>query len=284
MKVGIVGDAKRAVAWEQHLRPHQIVQEVELCPYISEVGKVDACLLVDETDQNLDILLQGIQLGLNCFLISRQPTDVEKLEKIYRATKEAGVQVQFSHWPTLAPATQWMMDRMARPTMLSINREVSHTQFLNTEDEFRHLWIDELGLCMKWQDSGLHHIEAKEIKLGTNQPIAVHIFLRFDNGSTADIKIYTGAVDNKHQRIASTKNEILECQVSTQTIRIGRLNSGNHLFFEKQSFDPAKSAEKAALMFLKSVQMNKETPYTSYDAYQLASQVELIEKRLSQFN
>ncbi len=75
------------------------------------MGEVDACFLVDESEQNLDILLEGIQLGLHCFLISRQPTDTQKLEKIYRATKEAGVQVQFSHWPTLAPATQWMMDR-----------------------------------------------------------------------------------------------------------------------------------------------------------------------------
>ncbi|MGN8224880.1 hypothetical protein [Gracilimonas sp. BCB1] len=283
MKVGIVGDAKRAVAWEQHLRPHRIVQEVELCPSIGEVGKVDACLLIDETEKNLDILLEGIQLGLNCFLISRQPTNTPKLEKIYRATREAGVHVQFSHWPTLAPATQWMMDRMSRPVFLSITREVNHTQFISTDEEFRHFWIDELGLCMKWIDSGIHHAEAKAINLDGKHPVAIHIFIRFDNGSTADIRIYTGAAENTHKRITSSKQEILECNVSSQDIRIGRLNSGNHLFFEKQSFDPAKSAEKTALMFLKSIQMDRETPYTAYDAYQLSLQIESIEKRLSQF-
>lgn len=283
MKVGIVGDAKRAVAWEKHLRPHQIVREVELCPHINEVDDVDACLLIDETDQNLDILLQGIQRGLNCFLISRQPTNSKKLEKIYRATKEAGVTVQFSHWPTLAPATQWMMDRVDRPTFISITREIGYSQFINADDEFRHFWIDELGLCMKWIDSGLHHIEAKEIKLEHKHPVATHIFLRFDNGSTADITIYAGATEHKHQRIVSSKKEILECNVRSQTIRIGRLNSGDHLFFDKQTFDPAKAAEKSALMFLKSVQMKQETPYTAYDAYQLSSQIERIEKRLSQF-
>lgn len=284
MKVGIVGDAKRAVAWERHLRPHQIVQEVELCPHINEVGEVDACFLVDETDQNLDILLEGIQLGLHCFLISRQPTDTQKLEKIYRATKEAGVQVQFSHWPTLAPATQWMMDRMDRPSYLSISREINYTQFLNSEDEFRHFWIDELGLCMKWMDSGIHHAEAKQIKLDNLHPTAIHVFLRFDNGSTADISIYTGASENRHKRVASNSQEILDCSVQDQLIRIGRLNSGDHLYFEKQVFDPAKSAEKAALMFLKSVQMNKETPYTAYDAHKLSLQIKTLEKRLSQFN
>lgn len=284
MKVGIVGDAKRAVAWEQHLRPHQIVREVELCPTIKEVGKVDACLLIDETAQNLDILLEGIHQGLNCFLISRPPTNTQKLEKIYRATKEAGVYVQFSHWPTLAPATQWMMDRMVRPSFLSITREVNYTQFINAEEEFRQFWIDELGFCMKWVDSGIHHIEAKAVSIENKHTIATHIFLRFDNGTTADIRIYTGASENNHKRIASTKQEVLECNVPSQTIRIGRLNSGEHLFFDKQSFDPAKAAEKAALMFLKSVQMQKEPPYTSYDSYQLSLQIEKIEKRLSQFN
>jgi len=78
MKVGIVGDAKRAVAWEKHLRPHRIVKEVELCAHINEVGKVDACLLIDDTDQNLDLLLEGIHQGFNCFLISRPPTNTQK--------------------------------------------------------------------------------------------------------------------------------------------------------------------------------------------------------------
>lgn len=284
MKVGIVGDAKRAVAWEQHLRPHQIVKEVELCPAIKEVGKVDACLLIDESDNKLDLLLEGIQQGLNCFLISRPPTNTEKLEKVYRATKEAGVHVQFSHWPTLAPATQWMMDRMQRPSFLSITREVNYTQFINAEEEFRQFWIDELGFCLKWVDSGIHHIEAKQISIENKHTIGIHIFLRFDNGTTADIRVYTGASENTHKRIASTKQEVLECNVPSQTIRIGRLNSGDHLFFDKQSFDPVKAAEKAALLFLKSVQMRQEPPYTSYDAYQLSLQIEKIQKRLSQFN
>jgi hypothetical protein len=284
MKVGIVGDAKRAVAWEKHLRPHRVVQEVELCPHINEVGKVDACLLIDETEKNLDLLLKGIHQGLNCFLISRPPTNTTKLEKIYRATKEAGVHTQFSHWPTLAPATQWMMDRMTRPSFLSITREISYTQFINKEDEFRQFWVDELGLCMKWVDSGLHHIEAKEVALNSIHTIGIHLFLRFDNGTTADIRIFTGAAENSHKRVASSKLEVFECNVPTQTIRVGRLNAGNHLFFEKQTYDPATSAEKAALMFLKAVQMDKETPYNSYDAYQLGLQIELIQKRLKQFS
>ncbi len=149
MKVGIVGDATRTVAWEKHLRPHGIVSEVNLVPSISDLGKMDACLILDDSSNNLDNLLRAVQLGYNCFLIAKQPTDSIKLEKIHRATKESGVKVQFSHWPSLAPATQWMMDEIHRPHFLHITRYVSRSTLVDPVNEFKNLWIDELGLCIK---------------------------------------------------------------------------------------------------------------------------------------
>lgn len=284
MKVGIVGDAKRTVAWEKHLRPHGIVNEVNLVPSISDLDKVDACLILDDSPSNLDILLQAVQDGNNCFLISKHPTDSQKLEKIHRAGKESGVKVQFSHWPSLAPATQWMMDEMNRPQLLHIVRYVNRTSLVDPMSEFKNMWIDELGLCVKWINTGIHHLEAQSVYLNPSNPISTHLFLRFDNGSTASIIIYASSQESRHQRLACTKTEVLDCDVPSQTIRRGRLNEGNHLFFGKQSFDPAQSAEKAALLFLKSIQMNSEPAYSSYDAIQLANQIEKVEQRLTVFS
>jgi predicted dehydrogenase len=283
MKVGIVGDATRGLAWEGHLRPHSIVRQVDIAPSLNDLDNIDACFILDESGNNLEILLEAIHKGFNCFFIARQPTDIEKLEKIHRAAKEAGVFIQFAHWPTLAPATQWMMDKISRPSYIHIDKEVNRNQLVHISNEFRHLWIDELGLCLKWVDSGVHHLEAKEISLVEGHPVVIHLFLRFDNGSTATINIYTGASDNRHKRIISTKKEIMECDVPSQTIKLGHLNPSNRLFFEKQSFDPAKSAEKAALLFLKAIQLNRETSYTSYDALRLAIHINKVEQRLSQF-
>ncbi|MEP1152170.1 MAG: hypothetical protein ABJH08_10625 [Balneola sp.] len=284
MKVGIVGDATRTVAWEKHLRPHGIVSEVDLVPTIKDLDEVDACLILDDSPSNLDKLLDAIQLGFNCFLISKQPTDPKKLEKIHRATKESGVKVQFSHWPSLAPATQWMMDEMHRPQMLHFSRYVNRSTLVDPVSEFRNLWIDELGLCLKWINTGIHQIEAQSVWLDSKNPISTHLFLRFDNGSTASIIIYVSSAENRHQRLAGNKNEILDCDVATQAIRRGRLNDSNHLFFGKQAFDPAQSAEKAALLFLKAIQLNTETSYSSYDALQLANQIQKVEQRLSLFS
>jgi hypothetical protein len=284
MKVGIVGDATRTVAWEKHLRPHGIVSEVNLVPTVSDLGSVDACLILDNSESNLDTLLETVQNGYSCFLISKQPTDIPKLERIHRAAKESGVKIQFSHWPSLAPATQWMMDEIHRPHFLHINRYITRSTLVDPVNEFRNIWIDELGLCIKWIDSGIHHIEAQASWLDAKNPISTHLFIRFDNGSTASILIYVSSQENRHQRLAISKTEVLDCNVPTQAIRTGRLNDGGHLFFGKQTIDPAQAAEKAALLFLKSVQMNSETPYSSYDAIQLAKQIQKVDQRLELFS
>lgn len=284
MKVGIVGDAARSVVWEQHLRPHNIVREVELCPKITDLTNVDACIILDETENNLEILLEGVRRGFHCFFIAKQPTNIQMLEKIHRSAKESNCQIQFALWPALAPATRWMMDKIAKPNFIHIEREIQRNQMVQGQDEFKNHWIDELGLCMKWVDSGIHHIEAKQISITSDSPTVAHLFLRFDNGTTATINLYAAANENRHKRIVGSRTEILECLVPNQTVKYGRRSDVDRIYFEKQSFDPTKAAEKAALLFLKSIQLNKESAYTSYDALQLAIQVDRVESRLNQFS
>lgn len=283
MKVGIVGDATRAVAWEQHLRPHSIVREVELCSSIQDLDNIDACLILDDSKENLDTLLEGVRRGFHCFFIAKQPNDIQKLEKIHRSARESGCHIQFAQWPSLAPATRWMMDKIPKPGFIHIERELVRNQMNQVVSEFRSHWIDELGLCIKWINSGIHHIEARQISLSKETPTIAHFFLRFDNGTTAVINIYAAATENRHKRIVCNKQEILECNVPQQTVKLGRLNESSRIYFEKQTFDATKAAEKAALLFLKSIQLNRETGYTSYDALQLAIQIERVEARLNQF-
>ena len=284
MKVGIVGDVTRAIAWQNHLRPHNIVEEVILCRTIRELNETDACIILDDSNDNLNILLDGVKRGFNCFFVAKQPTDIKQLEKIHRSAKESHCQIQFAQWPSLAPATRWMMDKIAKPSFIHIERTIMRNQMNQTADEFRSFWMDELGLCIKWADSGIHHIEAKQISLTNEFPTIAHFFLRFDNGTTASINIYAAGNENRHLRIVSGKTELLECNVPKQTVKYGRNSAKNRIYFDKQSFDPTKAAEKSALLFLKSIQLNKETGFTSYDALQLAIHVERIESRLNQFS
>lgn len=283
MKIGIIGSAERAAAWEKHLRPHAIVHEVEISASFAELGKADACVILDDSPHRLDVLLEGIQRGLHCYLVAPPSADTSRLRRIHSAAAEAGVAVQFSHWPVLAPATQWMMDEMPKARFMHITRSLDRTSFPDPAGDFSNLWLDELGLCLKWMGSSVHHLEANLIQMGSRHPVSIHLFLRFENGSTASVIIFTAADEDRHSRIISDKTQVFECNVPSQTVRAGRPGEGEHLFFSKMKFEPEKAAEKSILLFLKAIQLGDDPVYSTYDALNLAQTAEMIHRRLARF-
>ncbi len=283
MKVAIIGDATRTHAWEQHLMPHNIVREVVMSPTINGVQKTDACFLLDDTQNNLDHLIKTVQKGFHTFLITRIPLQVDKLEKIKRVAEEARVHLQFAHWPSLSSASQSMMQKVPKPTFINVSRELSFSSTLDNEYEFDHLWIDEIGYCLKVMNSGIHHIEVKKLTLEPNQTISIQLFIRFENGGTSSVFINSGSSEQRHKRVIANHNSIVECDVISQTVKEGRINNSNNIFFKKEEFDPSKSAEKAALQFLKAVQLDKEPAYTIHDLLHLARTVKKVEGRIKQF-
>ncbi|MDZ7717149.1 MAG: hypothetical protein U5J95_13150 [Balneolaceae bacterium] len=281
MKIGIVGPADRAVAWEEHLRPHRAVEEVIISGSLKGIGNVDACLLFDESENQLDSLLKSIQSGFHSFLISKLPTDYKAIEKIYHAAEEANVLLQFSHWPTLAPASQWMTKKIAKPRFIQIIREVNYTEFLETGAAIEDLWIDELAFCLKWIDGAVHNLDLKTVKLQSDKIHALHLYVRFDSGATSNIYINASSQQNSHRRFASDKSFLLHCDVQSQTVRLGQESSGKHLFFDKQEFDPTKAAEMAATQFIKAIQLKKSTLYNGYDLQKLATEIQKVREKIS---
>lgn len=281
MKIGIIGPADRAVAWEEHLRPHRAVEEVIITAQIKDIGEVDACLIFDESENQTETLLQAVRSGFHSFLISRLPTNLNEIEKIYHTAEEANVLLQFAHWPTFAPASQFMMQKITRPTFIQIIREISHARFLETNYRLDYYWVDELAFCLKWIDGNVHHIDVKAANLAGNQQYAFHLFLRFDSGATANIFIHPCASDNRHQRFAADHTFITDCEVGNQSVRLGQKNQNGHLFFKKQSFDTTKAAEIATTQFIKSIQLKKPTLYNGYDLLKLANVTSSINNRFN---
>lgn len=280
MRIGIVGSAERAVAWENHLRPHQSVSEVIIAATLDEIGSVDACLLLHDTATEADQLIRSIKSGFHTFSIAKLPTDHALAEKIYYASQEANVCVQFSHWPTLAPASQWMAQKVDKPSFIQVNRTISHTEFIENNFTFADLWIDELAYCLKYVGSAVHHIDVNTSRLQSGTPRAIHLVLRFDSGATAVIFISTCAQESHHRRLVSDHAFILDCGVENQTVRIGRETNTRHLFFDKKIFDPSLSAEQSVTQFLKSIQLKKPTLYNSHDLLLLTGLIQRVQQRL----
>lgn len=281
MNIGIVGPTERAMAWEGHLRPHRSVSEVTIVSELSNLGSVDACFLVDDSESRLHRLLEAVKMGLHTFLIGPLPTNKSLVKKTYYASEEANVRLQFSHWPTLAPASKWMSKKIKRPSFIQIIREVTNSQNIESDVSFGHLWKDELAFCLRWIDGAVHHIDLKSVDLNSETTHAIHLFLRFDSGATTNIYVTTAALEGRHHRIAADHNFISDCNVLEQKVRLGEKNHANHLYFNKQSFDASKSAELAAMEFIKSIQMKRPTIYNGYHLMELTKTLDKIDKRLS---
>lgn len=281
MKIGIVGPADRAIAWEKHLRSHQSVNEVAIAAKLSEIGEIDACFLLDDNAEKQGHLLEAIKAGYHTFLISPIPTDSPSVEKIYHSAEESNVLVQFSHWPTLAPASKWMSKQISKPSFIQISREINYTEYAESDHPFEYYWIDELAFCLRWINGSVHHIDLKTVELLHQHLYALHMLLRFESGATANIFVNVAADASRHHRLAANNNFILDCNVLKQTVRLGEENEGGHLFFKKQSFEASKAAELAALEFIKSVQMNRETIYNAYHLWELTKTIDKIKKRLA---
>jgi len=280
MKIGIVGSADRAVAWEKHLRPHRSVSEVTITAKLSEVGDVDACLLLGEDNKHLQKLLEAVKAGYHTFLIAPLPTDTTLIEKAYHTAEEANVLLQFSHWPTLAPASKWMAQKVSSPSFIQISRKVSYSEYRQSSHEFDYYWVDELAFCLRWINGSVHHMDLKTMQLSHDNTYGLHILLRFDSGATANIYVDVSSATSNHHRLASNNLFLLDCNVLEQTVRIGEENDSGHLFFEKKTFDPSKAAELAVLDFIKSIQLKRPTIYNGYHLLELAKTADKIRNRL----
>lgn len=281
MKIGIIGSADRAIAWEKHLRTHHSVSEVAIAAKLNNIGPVDACFLIDDTENRLPHLLKSVKKGLHTFLIGPLPTrDTQLVEKVYHAAEEANVQLQFSHWPTLAPASKWMAKKILKPSFIQVTREITHAQRMESDFSFDYFWINELAFCLRWANGAVHQIDMKSVELDSRKRHLLHLFIRFDSGTTANVYVNTASQVTNHHRLAANHNYLLDCNVGEQTVRLGEENESGHLFFNRQSFDASKSAELAVMEFIKSIQLKRPAIYNGYHLMELNKTLDKIDRRL----
>lgn len=276
MKISIIGEKGRAAAWEKHLRKLSIVKEVIFTSSIEENGDVDAVLLINDSKNNLEHLYKSVIAGNHTFLISKLPVDVDMLEKIYHASEEAEVNVQFSHWPTLSESVQWIMQHVEKPELIQISKETipANHRIIDIED-FNYDWIDEVALIVKWLGGNIHRYEIKPSLLG-------EIFtgfsasLRFENASLASLHFLAASDKDSHQRLFSNAHSMINFDVIKQKVRFHQLNDLNRLSLQEKKFDPSDTAERAVTLFIKSIQMKQWPPFSPYDALQTAKAVKKI--------
>ena len=284
MKVGIVGTAALASTWERRIRTAPSVNQVITTNKIDQLGDVDACILIDNSKHRFDKATELVRLGHHLFLVGRTPTAYPQVEQLYRSAEESNVVLQFSMWSAFSGTSQWMMTNIKRPRFLHIQRELTINAYQDYQNPFVTLWAEDIGLCLKWINSSVHRVDANLTRLSANSAPSIHIFLRFDNGSTAMIFVNTTATRNRHKRIASGENITVECNVTEHTLRVGKFSDSGSLFFEKMAMTDTEPADLALAAFLKSVRMRRPSGYSGYDAVQLVKTIQMISEKIGQWH
>ncbi len=276
MKIAIIGMRERAAAWEKHLRKLSIVEEVVIMNDLPVNKEFTAVLLIDDTPENLERLLQSVRLGNHTYLISKLPSDSQLLEKIYHYSEESGVNVQFSHWPSMAESMNWIRQQIDKPDLIQIKKEVVPLNFRVMEEaDFEYDWLDELALMIKWLGGNIHRFEVKPIRLN-NQFLGLNLTLRYENSAVASLQYLGAASDESHQRIFSNHQIMANFDVNLQKVRLHTLNELNKVSVKEKKFDPTDTAEWSVIQFIKSIQLSQPTLFSPYDALQTARSFEKI--------
>ena len=283
MKISIVGVKERATAWEKHLRKLSIVKEVVITSNLQIEDNPDAVLLIDDSNEKLQRLLNSIKAGHHTYLISKLPTELSLLEKVYHVSEEAHVNVQFSHWPSLSESLNWIQQQVNKPNLIQIKKEsVPRNYRVIDEEVFEHDWIDELALVIKWMGGNIHRYEVKPVKLGT-MSLGLNLTLRYENSAVVSMQYLASSVKERHQRVFSNENIMADFNVIKQKVRLHKLNDLNRIAIQEKVFDPSDTAEWSVVQFIKSIQLGQPALFSPFDALQTARAVNKI-KSLIQNN
>lgn len=275
MRVGIIGDKNRASAWEKNLRPLSEVQEVVISQKLSDIHDTDACILLDDSPGNLQLLSDVIKLGIHSYLVANLPSDSGPLKKICGLIEESGVRVQFSHWPTLSPATQWMKQLLPKPDFIQIIKEHPHSSIPEHRERLSSYWIDEITWIVNWMDLRTHRVDVQQLA-GEDTGTGIRIYLKFENGASASFFYFAAGSENIHRRIASGPGLILDYNVDRQAVRKTQPDEQKRLNVESRTFDTTKAAELSASLFIKAIKEKSDTAFTAYNALKAARVIETI--------
>ena len=266
MKIAIVGQQERCIAWEKHLRKLKVIEEVIITNSLAASDKVNAVLLIDDSPSRLEQLLNSVRLGYHTYLISRLSDDTESLEKIYHSAEESGVKVQFSHWPSMAESTNLIKKLIEKPELIQIKKENNVLPSANpVSTDSTYEWIDEVALIIKWMGGNIHHMEVKPVSLGTFL-LGLAITFRFENSSVATLHYLSGTDRENHQRIISSSTLLVDCDITKQITRILSVTDFGKISVRIDEFDPTDSAKWSVVQFIKSIQTGQKTVFSAYDA------------------
>jgi hypothetical protein len=278
MKIAIIGDPDRSSAWEQHLRKLNSIHEVLISNKLEPQLDADGLLLLANGPDNLVLLNQAVKLGYHSYLISPIRYSTKELRKIYHASEEANVYVQFSHWPSYAPLSLWVRQKLDKPVFIQIKKELSYLKSASLIQGFEHHWSDEIAYVVRLLGSNIHHLDVKFAVINQVN-VGLNVTMRYEDASVASIQFQICGNSDFHQRVISDRHQMFDCSVISQKVNHTTVSRFGKLTTRTESFDPRQSAELSVIQFIKSIQSKKTPLFSIYDALQASSVIDRIKMK-----
>lgn len=278
MNIAIVGESTRTAVWEQHLRALSHVEEVTISGK-PVYDRVDGCIIIQDAESRLSIVEDCVRWGVHVYLVSQLPTDLPKLEKISRLAEEAGVRVQFSHWPSYSPSTQWTKKLITRSQLTQIRKEISASEFSHSNRSFDQHWLDEIGFILAFHRSEIRFVHARPVFL-SNMMTGLDLTLVFEDSTLASLQFSIVGAEEFHQRMLSTQELMIDTNVGRQFCRQITVNDKQRVSIQSKSFDPKHTAEQSVSHFVASIHTGRRPDFGIYDAVRLIRAFEKVRSQL----
>lgn len=279
MIIGIIGNSERQSFWEQHLRHFATVREVILTDSLPNLGKADACILLDGSYEDA---LRSLRRGYATFFVSRLLTDSAQARKLALTSEEAGVPLMITNWALFSSVSQWMLQRLSHPEFIHIHRSLPWEKFQLGNTPLESLWTEELALCLKWIDSSINTIQVSAAQSGQRELTGLDIFARFDNRATASIHLSLAAQEEHYTREASGQDNHIWADVLSQKIRWGRTTNSEALSFLPVDVNRLEPAKQALQLFLIALQTGKPALSNAHDLLRFAVAAEQVKHHIHQ--
>lgn len=281
MKIGFVGNKELASGWELRLQLFPNIQEMVFAEEFRFLGdNIDGCIILDPTDKAYTEASVAIRESVPTFLVSRLPENVQQIRRLAQYCEEANTPLQLAHWPSFHPATRWVLKNIRQPSLLHFERSLTAQEFDLYDNPFRNLWLDELALLLKMVPA---HTLKIDVGFSGDNEIAsprFHLFIRFDDGTTATLFVNTYAESAVHKRIVCGSFHSSEIDQLQKKLTVRELSEAGLRNSEAIPLDHTEPADIGLKDFLSTIRENTEPGYTIFDALKLTETVEMVDRQL----
>jgi predicted dehydrogenase len=173
------------------------------------------------------------------------------------------------------------LEHIKQPSLLHFERSLTATEFDVYDNPFRNLWLDELALLLKMVPAHVLKIDVGFSGDNETSSPRFHLFIRFDDGTTATLFVNTYAEKAVHKRVISGSFNSAEIDHLNGKLTVRELSEAGLRHSQPVQLGRDEPADIGLGDFLATIKKKSDPGYTIFDALKLTEAVETVDRQLA---